>query len=195
LEHADRGDTDLSSPCDHQPQGQLSRNGSRHSDAPSPEESFGDYPAEYAGDIEDLWLQETIHLEDINTAAEFIKMLQSASLDDPSLGMSFKALEHLRNPLREQPLLCIDNDTRLVIDLYMGNPSEATYEVNRKVFLRRLPGACVLSYYKTRQLVADLTGVESMVHHMCINSCIAYTGPFSDLDTCLVCSEAQYDHF
>ena len=43
--------------------------------------------------------------------------------------------------------------------------------------------------------MANLTGVESMVHHMCINSCIAYTGPFSDLDTCPVCSEAWYDCF
>ena len=107
----------------------------------------------YAGDIEDLWLQETIHLEDINTAAEFIKMLQSASLDDPSLGMSSEALERLQNPLREQPSLCIDNDTQLAIDLYMGNPSKATYEVNWKAFLCRLPGACVPSYYKTRRLV------------------------------------------
>ena len=71
-EHADRDNMDLSSPCDHRPQ---------------------DQP--YAGDIEDLWLQETIHLEDINTVAEFIKMLQSASLDDPSLGMSSEALERL----------------------------------------------------------------------------------------------------
>ena len=38
-----------------------------------------------AGDIEDLWLQDTIHLDDIKTAAEFVRRLQDASLDDPSL--------------------------------------------------------------------------------------------------------------
>jgi hypothetical protein len=42
-------------------------------------------------------------------------------------------------------------------------------------------------------LVADLTGIESIVHHMCINSCVAFTGPFSDLDTCPVCSESRYN--
>ena len=48
-----------------------------------------------AGDVEDLWLQDTIHLDDIRTVAEFVRRLQEASLDDPSLGMSCKALERL----------------------------------------------------------------------------------------------------
>ena len=26
--------------------------------------------------------------------------------------------------------------------------------------------------------MADLTGIESIVHHMCVNSCVAYTDPF-----------------
>src|SRR6266702_576407 len=38
-------------------------------------------------------------------------------------------------------------------------------------------------------------GIESIVHHMCINSCIVYTGPFSELDSCPMCSEARYDQF
>ena len=79
--------------------------------------------------------------------------------------------------------------------MYLGNPSEATYEVNRKAFLRRLPEANIPSYYKIRRLVADLTGVESVMHHMCINSCVAYTGPFSDLEACPTCSEPRYDQF
>ena len=148
-----------------------------------------------AGDIEDLWVQETIHLDNIKLTAEFVKRLQSASLDDPSLGMSCEALERLRNPLREQASLSIDDDTRLAIDMYLGNPSEATYEVNRKAFLRRLPDANIPSYYKTKRLVAELTGIESVVHHMCTNSCIAYTGPFSDLDACPLCCEPRYDQF
>jgi len=43
--------------------------------------------------------------------------------------------------------------------------------------------------------VANLTSVESLVHHMCINSCLAYTGPFRDLEACPVCSELRYDQF
>jgi hypothetical protein len=40
-----------------------------------------------------------------------------------------------------------------------------------------------------------MTGIESLVHDMCINSCIAYTGPFAGLEACPVCSEGHYNHF
>ena len=126
---------------------------------------------------------------------EFVKKLQSARLDDPTLGMSCEALEWLRNPLCEQPLLFIDGNTWLALDMYLANPSEATYDMNWKVFLHRLPDADLPSYYKARRLVADLTGVESVVHHMCINSCIAYTGPFMHLEACSMCTEPCYDKF
>jgi len=42
-------------------------------------------------------------------------------------------------------------------------------------------------------LVAEITGVVSVPDNMCINSCIAFTGPFSDLETCPFCGEASYD--
>lgn len=28
---------------------------------------------------------------------------------------------------------------------------------------------------------------------MCVNSCIAFTGPWSDLDECFVCNQKRYD--
>ena len=148
-----------------------------------------------ADNIEDLWFQDTIHLDNIKTAAEFVRRLWDTSLDDPSLGMSCEALGRLQNPLHEQPSLSIDDNTWLAINMYLGNPSEATYKVNRKAFLRQLPTADVPSYYKTKRLVAELTGIELVVHHMCINLCVAYTGPFSDLEACPTCSEPWYDQF
>ncbi|KAH8980247.1 hypothetical protein EDB86DRAFT_2779133, partial [Lactarius hatsudake] len=30
---------------------------------------------------------------------------------------------------------------------------------------------------------------------MCINSCIAYTGPFLELESCPMCSKARFDQF
>jgi hypothetical protein len=195
------GVMDLPSPDDHRP----SHNDTTGSRQPSPGIPLDDHQPAHRphasatglppGDAEDLWLQDTIHLNGIKTATEFVRRLQEASLDDPSLGMSCEALERLRSPLREQSLLAIDDDTCLAINMYLGNPSEATYKVNRRAFLRRLPEADIPSYYKTKRLVADLTGVDSVVHHMCINLCIAYTGPFSDLEACPVCAEGQYDQF
>jgi hypothetical protein len=67
--------------------------------------------------------------------------------------MSCEALDHLRNPPHEQPSLSIDDNTCLAIKMYLGNPSEAIYEVNRKAFLRRLHEADLPSYYKTKRLV------------------------------------------
>ena len=147
------------------------------------------------GDIEDLWLQDTIHLGDLKTAAEFVTALQCATLDDPTLGMSDEALHRLRNLLHNQPAVVSDKYTCLAINEYLVNPLDMTYEANRKNILRCFPEADLPSYYKVKRLVADLTGVESVVHHMCVNSCIAYTGPFLDLQVCPICSQPRYDQF
>jgi hypothetical protein len=81
------------------------------------------------------------------------------------------------------------------IKLYLDNPSETTYEANCNTLLDRLPDAKIPSYYRTGQIVVELTVIESMMHHMCINSCVAFTGLFIDLDNCPVCSEPCYDQF
>ena len=148
-----------------------------------------------SSDIEDLWLQDTIYLGDLIIAAEFIKGLQGATLDNPSLGMSDEALQHLWNPPYEQSPRVVDKVTWLAIDLYVGTPSEATYVTVHKAILCFLPDLELLSYYKIKHLVADLTGIESVMLHMCVNFCIAYTGPFLDIKACPVCSEPQYDQF
>jgi hypothetical protein len=147
------------------------------------------------GDTEDLWDRGSIRLHDLKITADFIKGLQEASLGDPRIGLSSDALERLRNPLHDQPALSLDEDTRLAINLYLGNPSAITYETNRTAILRRFPGTDLPTHYRTTRLVADITGIESIVHDMCVNSCIAYTGPFLELLVCPICSEPRYDQF
>ena len=111
------------------------------------------------------------------------------------MGMSKKALHRLRNPPRDQSSVAINEVTCLVIDLYMGTTSEDTYKRVCKAFLKFLtvlnflPDLDIPSYYKIKRLVASLTGIEPLVHDMCVNSCLAYTGPFLDLDACPLCSE------
>jgi len=65
------------------------------------------------GDVEDLWLWDTIHHDNLRTAVEFMKGLQGATLDDPSLGMSDGALHHLRNPPHEQSPRVVDKVTHI----------------------------------------------------------------------------------
>jgi hypothetical protein len=50
----------------------------------------------------------------------------------------------------------------------------------------------LLSHYRVQGTIAELTGVYSMKHDMCPNTCIAYTGPFSDLSSCPKCEEPRY---
>jgi hypothetical protein len=67
------------------------------------------------------------------------------------------------------------------------------YHKTRAAILERHPDDPIPTYHKIQQIIAEQTGVASIVHHMCINSCIAYTGPFSDLDECPHCQEPPYD--
>ena len=43
--------------------------------------------------------------------------------------------------------------------------------------------------------MADLSEIEPIVNDMCVESCIAFTGPFSKLESCPKCSEPKYDQF
>jgi hypothetical protein len=51
----------------------------------------------------------------------------------------------------------------------------------------------VLTYDQIKRRVAQLSGVVPLIHDMCIKTCVAYVGPFRDLDTCPYCGELHYD--
>jgi len=43
-----------------------------------------------------------------------------------------------------------------------------------------------------KKLVAEISGVVSVLDDMCINSCTAFVGPFADATECPVCQEPRY---
>lgn len=49
------------------------------------------------------------------------------------------------------------------------------------------------TYEGIEKKVAELTGVTYITHDMCPNTCMAYTGPFKDLDVCSYCGITRYD--
>ncbi len=57
--------------------------------------------------------------------------------------------------------------------------------------MRRHPEDNLPSYDQMKKLLANITGVDSIVNTMCKNSCIAFTGPFADLDHCPKCNEPK----
>ena len=126
------------------------------------------------GNVDNLWLQETIHLDDLRMCSDFVKCLQVDTLSDPSLSLSEEAVEQLCNPPCRQSSPPHDADQRLVLELYLLNPSEATYKANCAAFVHHSPHINLPSYYRTTHLISKITGIELVVHHMCINSCIMY---------------------
>lgn len=59
----------------------------------------------------------------------------------------------------------------------------------RTTALRRHPEDNILSYDQVKTQIEDITGVGSITHPMCKNSCVAFTGPFAGLDRCPKCDE------
>ena len=130
-------------------------------------------------------------MADLRTALEFVDALKAASLDDGDLDE--EVLHRLRQPLAE-PADASDPDFRLSLDLFLSTTtaSEDTYNKSRAGILRRHPDDEVLSYTRIKSKIAELSGVSPMVHHMCINTCMAFTGPFSNLTECPTCHQARY---
>lgn len=46
--------------------------------------------------------------------------------------------------------------------------------------------------YHTKHHIEEITGAYSMKHDMCINTCMAYTGPLKDLKECTKCGSPRY---
>jgi hypothetical protein len=97
----------------------------RPPDLDDQQDPFGDFsghpPVLPSGDIEDLWLQDDIRLDDLKLTMDFVKCLQQATLDDPDLGLSDEVLDPLRNPLHTAPSDAVDEIALMAIDLYMIN--------------------------------------------------------------------------
>lgn len=134
----------------------------------------------------------TSRIESIKVTQEFIKEIQAASLDNGNLDEA--VINQLRNPL-EEPNDISDPDIRLSLDLFLAttNASEETYNACHDAIHRRYPDSGVLSHYSVKKLVAEVTGIVAVYDDMCINSCHAFTGPFSQRESCTLCGEARYD--
>ena len=123
----------------------------------------------------------------------FIQTIRDASLDD-GIGLTGEPLEQLRNPPKA-PLRVDDRYTELALSMFIAleHSSESTYEKIQRAIEQCFPDAEIPSFYQTKCILAGLSGVTSIVKDMCINSCAAYVGPLSNLDSCPECSEPRYD--
>ena len=128
----------------------------------------------------------------LRNSLAFIRSLQNASLDNDSLPPL--VLQRLRTPLQHRADMT-DPDLRCSIKMFLGSStaSEEVYTTMRDACMERNPDNQILSLDQVKRKVAELSGVSSVVHDMCQNSCLAYTGPFADLESCPECSLSRYD--
>lgn len=131
-------------------------------------------------------------VEDLRIAEEFVRAVRRAKLSEEPFDDD--VMHRINNP-PTIPIDLSDPNLRMSIDLYLAvrNASEETYNATRIAIMRRHPEDQILSYHVVRRKVTELTGVTSVVHDMCINSCVAFTGPFTDKEACPVCNQPRYD--
>src|SRR6266702_4656476 len=161
-------DQDLNGSTSHQDQ-----------DQPEPTEGAGGDPST------------RIHLPDLRTTQGFIDTLQNAALTDS--GMEEDDIYNMRDPgpiedfLDPSPLL---RSVRHFIN--NASASRGHYENTRMIELLNNPGDPFLSFDQVKRRVRWLSGVVPIEHDMCLNTCIAYTGPYRELDACPYCSTSRY---
>ena len=61
-----------------------------------------------------------------------------------------------------------------------------------RIELMHNPDDAILSFDQVKRRIRWLSGVVPLEHDRCTNSCIAYTEPYSDLESCPRCSKPRY---
>ena len=146
------------------------------------------------GETEQLNVPRIARLPDAQLAQDFVDELREATLERS--GMSPEAIARMRNPPAHPPAPLSPVEL-LAVEMYLahGAPSEENYRDNRRAIMRLHPEDDVPTFEGVQRLVARTTGIDAIKHDMCVNSCIAYTGPFDVLDRCPICPsrELRYD--
>lgn len=132
------------------------------------------------------------HVEELRIAREFRLALEKATLNNGDLDA--ETLTRIRNPpqhIFELP----DTDILLSLKLFISttNASQQAYTDICSDITEVHPDITLLSHAAIKKEIAAITGVIPIVHDMCPNSCIAYTGPYATCLVCPMCNEARYD--
>ncbi|KAH9846588.1 hypothetical protein C2E23DRAFT_948968 [Lenzites betulinus] len=129
---------------------------------------------------------------DVPSQARRRESMRNAALDGS--GLSPEAIHRLRNPPHALPEVTRLDRAALRIYLARGDASEGNYE-DVCAAIEELNGTIgtLPSYDQLKQHISAITGICTLETDMCPGSCLAYTGPFADLDKCSYCQEPRYD--
>ena len=137
-----------------------------------------------------------ITLENMKLDLQFIRMVEDATLESQ---FSAAELREFRNPQANQASPSDDPDLLLSIKFYISSQKRASsqeaYSDSRESIQECFPESKMLSYSQVKRQASDLSGLVTWKHHMCVNSCVGFTGPFADLEECPRprCHQPRYD--
>lgn len=130
-------------------------------------------------------------LPHIQTALDFIRMIKESTLASQfgpeELADFLDPREHESTP-SDDPALKLS----LLNFISLMGSSQAVYEATRQNIRDTYPDIEILSYYQAERRARNLSGVITWEHHMCVKSCVGFTGPFANLENCPDCGEPRY---
>ncbi|EIW79902.1 hypothetical protein CONPUDRAFT_155298 [Coniophora puteana RWD-64-598 SS2] len=133
-------------------------------------------------------------VDDVRSSQDFVNLLQEARIDNTTHHkMSTAARQRLQNPPRTLINLDEDRDKHLSLELGLRNWTDSDYRAVCRILERELPGMQMYSKYRVDKELERLTGIEGIEDDMCVNTCLAYTGPHRDLTCCPKCDTPRYN--
>lgn len=126
---------------------------------------------------------------EVTEAQVFIRAMQTATLDGS--GLSGETVARLRTALQQS----WTESAALRMFLVRGDTSEDNYADNQAAMTKLHPEdeQAVPTYEQVKRLVANITSIDALLHDMCVNSCVAFTGPFVAEQDCPTCGEPRYE--
>ena len=137
-----------------------------------------------------------ITLERMKIDAQFIQMAREATLESQFTPVELRAFE---NPQELPTSPSDDPDLRFSLRFYISsldhNNSQKGYADALLDIQEHFPESKMLSYDQVKRRASNLSGLVTWKHDMCSRSCVAFTGPFANLDMCPdpSCQEPRYN--
>ncbi|KAL4070798.1 hypothetical protein J3A83DRAFT_4093701 [Scleroderma citrinum] len=123
---------------------------------------------------------------------QFILTIRDSCLTDPVAKLDKNALKWLCNPPCT-PLMIESLGIHHSISIYLTlkHSLQSAYKAVCNLTqcnFASAPGVNdMLTFHSFESHIATYTGVKDVCHDMCHNSCIGFTGPYSNLEICFMC--------
>ena len=135
-------------------------------------------------------------MENLRMSQQFIECIRSATLDSDHSKLPDKTVEALLNdPPSFRPEELDDRFVQLSLNLFRAciHTSRQVYVDICKAIVDCYGDDGLMSYYRCQKTLEKTSGVIEVKYDMCEDTCAAFTGPFSDLDTCPVCGKERWE--